>query len=176
MCVWLRLLGVQRLGTQDELSRQLTFFVSFGGRRDENPAETLQLPTATICVQTTHLPDLSSTAKKASHPYPNSSLSQLLHHRRTEKKEPDQIRQKIFKAMAELLCADLSSRPVRDNLEAWLEASTALLGAGEYDRAKLLLSSVLQAHPDSVQAHTQLVLTHLHLEQSLWPKALQIAR
>lgn len=54
--------------------------------------------------------------------------------------------------------------------------STALLRAGDYQRAKLLLNTILQAHPACVQAHVQLVHTHLHLEQSLWPKALQIAR
>lgn len=78
--------------------------------------------------------------------------------------------------MAELLCADLSNKPVRDNLQEWLDTSTALLAAGEYVRAKLLLNTILQAHPVCVQAHVQLVHTHLHLEQSLWPKALQIAR
>jgi hypothetical protein len=78
--------------------------------------------------------------------------------------------------MAELLCADLGNRPVRDNLQEWLDVSTALLKAGDYQRAKLLLNTILQAHPACVQAHVQLVLTHLHLEQSLWPKALQIAR
>ena len=78
--------------------------------------------------------------------------------------------------MAELLCADLSSRPVRDNLQEWLDTASTLLRAGEYLRAKLLLNTVLQAHPTCVQAHVQLVHTHLHLEQSLWPKALQVAR
>lgn len=78
--------------------------------------------------------------------------------------------------MAELLCADLSSRPVRDNLEEWLSTATALLKAGEYVRAKLLFNTILQAHPACVQAHVQLVQTLLHLEQSLWPKALQVAR
>jgi hypothetical protein len=78
--------------------------------------------------------------------------------------------------MAELLCADLSSRGVRDNLQEWLDTSAALLKAGEYVRAKLLLNTTLQAHPGCAPAHVQLVLTHLHLEQSLWPKALQIAR
>lgn len=78
--------------------------------------------------------------------------------------------------MAELMCADLSNRPVRDNLKDWLDATSALLAAGEYSRAKLLLNTILQAHPACVQAHVRLVHTHLHLEQSLWPKALQIAR
>lgn len=78
--------------------------------------------------------------------------------------------------MAELLCADLSTRAVRDNLQDWLDTTTALLKAGEYVRAKLLLNTILQAHPTCVHAHVQLVHTHLHLEQSLWPRALQIAR
>jgi hypothetical protein len=78
--------------------------------------------------------------------------------------------------MAELMCADLSNRPVRDNLQGWLDTTSALLAAGEYIRAKLLLNTILQAHPACVQAHVRLVHTHLHLEQSLWPKALQVAR
>jgi hypothetical protein len=82
----------------------------------------------------------------------------------------------LVNSMAELLCADLSNKPVRDHLQEWLDTSTALLAAGEYVRAKLLLNTILQAHPVCVQAHVQLVHTHLHLEQSLWPKAVQIAR
>lgn len=78
--------------------------------------------------------------------------------------------------MAELLCADLASRPVRDNLQEWLDTATALAAAGEYTRAKLLLNTILQAHPACITAHVQLVHTHLHLEQSLWPKALAISR
>jgi hypothetical protein len=78
--------------------------------------------------------------------------------------------------MSELLCADLATRRVRSNLQEWLEAGHVLYRGGEYARAKLVLSSVLQAHAGCAEAHVLLVKTHLHLGRALWPKALQVAR
>jgi hypothetical protein len=78
--------------------------------------------------------------------------------------------------MAELLCADLATRPVARHLVEWLDAARALLALGEHARAALVLDSALQAHEGCAAAHTLLVAAHLHMGPTHWPKALQIAR
>lgn len=79
--------------------------------------------------------------------------------------------------MAELLCADLSNRPVQANLSEWVTAAKQLESVGEFQRAQLLLDTVLQAQEDCVEAYALLVQTHLQLggDRHLL-RALQIAR
>lgn len=79
--------------------------------------------------------------------------------------------------MAELVCADLSSRPVQTNVNEWLAAAQQLTAVGEFQRAQLLLNTVLQAEEHNVAALTVLIRTYLHLggDRHL-RKALQLAR
>lgn len=78
--------------------------------------------------------------------------------------------------MAELLCLELSNKPVKHHLQEWLDAVQQLHAQGEWSRARLLLNTVLQARDDCVEAHVLLVQTLLHLGEPQWPKALQEAR
>ncbi|WIA39628.1 hypothetical protein OEZ86_005707 [Tetradesmus obliquus] len=78
--------------------------------------------------------------------------------------------------MAELLCLELSNKPVKHHLQEWLDAVQQLHALGEWSRARLLLNTVLQARDDCVEAHVLLVQTLLHLGEPQWPKALQEAR
>jgi hypothetical protein len=78
--------------------------------------------------------------------------------------------------MAELLCLELSSKPVKHHLQEWLDAVQRLHALGEWPRARLLLNTVLQARDDCVEAHVLLVQTLLRLGEPQWPKALQEAR
>jgi hypothetical protein len=78
--------------------------------------------------------------------------------------------------MAELLCLELSSKPVKHHMQEWLDAVQRLHALGEWSRARLLLNTVLQARDDCVEAHVLLVQTLLHLGKPQWPKALQEAR
>lgn len=78
--------------------------------------------------------------------------------------------------MAELLCLDLSNKPVKMHLSEWLTTVHQLLSLGEYSRARLLLNTILQAQDDCVEAHVLLVHTLLRLGESHWPKALHDAR
>lgn len=79
--------------------------------------------------------------------------------------------------MADMLCADLSNRPVASHLSEWLAAVTRLEAVGELAHAQLLLETVLQAHEDCAEAYALLVHTHLQLGDDIHLlHALQVAR
>lgn len=84
----------------------------------------------------------------------------------------------IKRTMGDLakLYRNLYSLPVRQHLQEWLSAVKQLISAGDYARAKLVLSTILQAHPESTEAHMLLVKTCLQLGTRSWPEALKTAR
>lgn len=65
---------------------------------------------------------------------------------------------------------------VQNGEQEWLQAAKQLLERGECERAKLLLSTVLQAHKDSVQAYFMLVQACLQLGSAHSLEALDAAR
>lgn len=79
--------------------------------------------------------------------------------------------------MADILCADLSDKPVAAHLSEWLAAVQRLEAVGELARAQLLLETILQAREDCAEAYALLVHTHLQWgDDGHLFRALQIAR
>ena len=73
------------------------------------------------------------------------------------------------------MLAALAKQPPRgEGLPIWLDAAARVSEAGEHERAKLLLSAVVQANPTDVPAHVRLVKACLQLGQT--EEALKVAR
>jgi hypothetical protein len=73
------------------------------------------------------------------------------------------------------MLAALATQPPRgDGYAIWLDAAAKVSEAGEHERAKLLLSAVVQANPADAPSHVRLVQACLQLGQT--EEALKVAR